>query len=319
MMTRFTITQLNAAKQIIKPHVASEHCDSFNGKIPLSVLNSNNALTKVKEFHNCLLDLCNEMFYNFTFNTPCQRKYINDTHLPALFMIWLQKDMPEIVRYCIDTCIQHCCGYEFCLITDDNVREYIDIPQYIYDAYISNKICSADYSDYIRIKLLEMYNGIYFDATTLFIANIDERVMSLPYWSIKGNYQKNTYPIAMLNFNFGQIYALGGYDNTYYSYVRQMLDYYYSNHQYCFSYYMVYYFFQYVYSTNKKIKQFVDIRDNMCEDCEQLAYHLKELGNYVDNWPYTDTFFYKLRSSDDYSHNFYDFADNLLKIIYNNK
>ena len=40
-MARFDEIQLEKAKEIIKPYVKQAHCETFNAKIPLSVLDSN--------------------------------------------------------------------------------------------------------------------------------------------------------------------------------------------------------------------------------------------------------------------------------------
>ena len=184
------------------------------------------------------------------------------------------------------------------------------MPTRIKKLYKQNKICSADYSDYIRVKLLEKYYGIYFDATTLFTDKIPKDVFYRQYWSVKGDYQKNTNPVAMLHFHFGQVYALGGMDNTIYSYVRQLLDAYYKEHEYCFSYYMIYYFFEYLYLIKEHIRFVIDVLPNNNEDCEQLAYALNNID--IDNFNYKNTFFYKLRSSDEYTQEHYKIFDKLL-------
>ena len=308
-MARFTETQLLEAKKLIAPYVRPEHCSSFNAKIPLSVLNCEDKFEQVAEFHNNLLKLVADMFKDFKFDVPNrQRQLVSKSMKPALFIIWLQKEIPHIVDYCMKSFKDD--RFELTLITEDNVSNYITIPENIYNYYKEGKICSADYSDYIRVKLLETYEGIYFDATTLFtVKQLPNSVMMLPYWSVKGNYQKNTSPIAMLHYDFGQVYALGGYDNLYYSCVRQMLDKYYSKHEYCFSYYMIYYFFEYFSQLEPCIKEFISYIPIEAEDCEQLAYNLDNLDNAKQ---FTNTFFYKLRSSDEYTEEHYKFFDKLI-------
>lgn len=305
---RFTPTQLVEAKNIIRPYVDEAHCESFNSKIPLSVLTCSDKFEQVNSFHNNLVNMCYKMFENFEFEKPIQRVDVSSSHKPALFVIWLQDNMPDVVKYCLDSIEDE--RFELHIITEKNVHKYIRIPKDIRDNYKCNRICPADYSDYIRIKLLEKYNGIYFDATTLFRCKFPTYVWRKPYWSIKGNYQKNTSPIAMLHFNFGQVYALGGYDNRIYSYVRQLLDEYYSHHQYCFSYYMVYYFFEYVYRIDEQIHKMVDDVPENCEDCEQLAYVLDDVNKW-SKFTALNTFFFKLRSSDTYTDEHYKFFDKL--------
>lgn len=318
-MARFTEKQLEEARKIIKPYTFKEYVESFNAKIPLCAINKADDFAQVNQFHTHLLLLCYDLFNGFKFKQEPLRKYIDETHKPALFVIWLQEDMPEIVKYCINK-MKTQTQYQFILITAQNVSQYIDIPAHIQKYYDNNQICSADYSDYIRIKLLETYYGIYLDATCLLRDNIPEYVINKPYWSVKGDYQKNTNPIAMLHFHYGQVYALGGFDNRVYSYVRQMFDEYYKHFQYNFSYYMVYYFFEYAYLMISQVRTIIDCLNDNNDDCEQLAYQLDNISKldnidtFVDNFNYTFTFFYKLRSSDKYTDMHFKVFDKLSNI-----
>lgn len=307
-MARFNFEQLERAKKLIKNYVSEDECKTFNAKIPLCVLQHEDKLDRVKQFHEKLMNLCEDLFKDFKFKTAPLRIFASHCTKPALFVIWLQDKMPKIVKFCLKS--MKIKDFKLVVITEKNVEKYISIPDKIKQAYQNNCICSADYSDYIRIKLLEKYRGIYFDATTLIRNQIPDYVYKKPYWSVKGDYQKNTSPVAMLHYEFGQVYALGGWDNTIYSYVRQLLDYYYSKYDYCFSYYMSYYVFEYVYRHDTMIKFDINHMTNNNEDCEQVAYELDLIGKNKLNakdFQYKDTFFYKLRSSDEYNKYHYKF------------
>lgn len=312
-MARFTEKQLEEARNIIRPYVAASHCESFNSKIPLSVLTCSDKFEQVKLFHNNLVAMCHDFFKNFKFKQPITRQYVSQSKKPAMFAIWLNDTMPDIVKYCLKSWEND--RFEIVVVYKDTISQYVDVPKHIQKAYDEGKICHADYADYIRIKLLEKYYGIYFDATTLITDNIPDYVIDMPYWSVKGDYQKNTSPIAMLHFAYGQVYALGGFDNKVYSYVRQLLDEYYKHHEYCFSYYMIYYVFEYLYRLDQNINLLFRKLFNNNEDCEQLAYVLDSIKNKsltVEDFKYKDTFFYKLRSSDEYTQEHYDFFDKLI-------
>lgn len=305
-MARFNEEQLKEAKKIIAPYVDKAHCDSFNAKIPLSVLNCTDKFEQVAQFHENLVNMCNDLFKDFKFEKAPLRTYTNSYRKPAIFVIWLQDTMPEIVQYCLDSFDDD--RFDLVVVSDNTVDDYITVNSVIRDLYRTKKICAADYSDYLRVKLLEKYNGIYFDASSLIVRKIPDYVWVKPYWSVKGNYQKNTSPIAMLHFNFGQVYAMGGYDNKVYSYVAQLMEYYYTRHEYAFSYYLMYYLFEYAYRHDNDIKFNIDMLENNNEDVEQLAYHLDNLEEAAK---YKDTFFYKLRSSDEYTQEHYQFFNKL--------
>lgn len=310
-MARFNSEQLEEARKIIKDFVSEEDLNSFNAKIPLIHLESEDPMKGINNFHSNMIDLCHSLFDNISFAPTPRRIFVDDTMKPALFIIWFQKDIPDNVLYCLGTIDTK--KYTVHIISDENVDAYIDVPFDIKKAHSEGKLGHAGYSDYIRVSLLEKYYGLYFDATTIFTDEIPSYCMNMPYWSIKGNYQRNTRPVAMLNYHFGQTYALGGYDNYIYSKVRQLCDHYFAVHDYLFAYYYIYYFFEYLYLTDEKIKQQMDAVSINNENCEQLAYYFGD--NSIKFEKDDNTFFYKLRASDDLTEEHKSFIyQNLLKV-----
>ena len=316
-MARFDEIQLAHAKEIIKPYVKQTHCETFNAKIPLSVLDSNLKLREVKLFHENLMNLCKNLFDNFEFEVVPQRQYVDETNKWTVFMVWLEGEMPKIVKYCLNTFKDN--NFNLIIVGVNNVEQYVEIPAYMKDLWHNKTICAANYTDYIKSKLLEKYYAIAFDITTIFVDKIPEYVIANPYWSVKGNYQKNTCPVAMMTYDIGQLYALGGYDNMIYSYVRQLAEYYFKIHRYSFSYYIFYYFYEYIRRINTTVGFELDINPYNNEDCEQLAYLIDAMKDvrsphkFCQNFGYRDTFFYKLRCSDSYIDKHYEIFDLLIR------
>lgn len=312
-MARFDEIQLAHAKEIIKPYVKQTHCETFNAKIPLSVLDSNLKLREVKLFHENLMNLCKNLFDNFEFDVVPQRQYVDETNKWTVFMVWLEGEMPKIVKYCLNTFKDD--NFNLIIVGVNNVEQYVEIPTYMKDLWHNKTICAANYTDYINSKLLEKYYAIAFDITTIFVDKIPEYVIANPYWSVKGNYQKNTCHVAMMTYDIGQLYALGGYDNMIYSYVRQLAEYYFKIHRYSFSYYIFYYFYEYIRRINTTVGFEVDINPYNNEDCEQLSYlidemkDVKNVNKFYKNFEYHDTFFYNLKYSDEYVDKHYEIFD----------
>lgn len=312
-MARFDEIQLEKAKEIIKPFVKQLHCETFNLKIPLSILDSNLKLREVKLFHENLMNLCKNLFNNFEFDVVPQRQYIEKFDRWTVFVVWLEEEMPKIVKYCLNTFKDT--NFDLVIIDNKNIDKYIEIPTYMKNLYINHTICTQNYIDYIKSKLLEKYYAIAFDITTLFVDEIPSYVISNPYWSIKGNYQKNTCPVEKMSYDIGQLYALGGYDNMIYSYVRQLAEHYYKIHRYSFSYYIFYYIYEYVRRINTTVEFELDINPYNNEDCEQLSYlidemkDVKNVNKFYKNFEYHDTFFYNLKCSDEYVDKHYEIFD----------
>lgn len=83
----------------------------------------------------------------------------------AVFTMWQQgyEDMPAVVRACVDSMKR--LGRKVIVLTEQNLREYIDLPEYIWEKYSDGKIGRAHFSDIVRVSALAMYGGVWIDAT----------------------------------------------------------------------------------------------------------------------------------------------------------
>ncbi len=100
--------------------------------------------------------------------------------------MWWQgeENAPDIVKACWKSQRLNLPeGVELRIITGDNFREYIDIPDYILDKYERNLICGAHLSDIIRCCLLYKYGGIWMDATLLLCAPMPKECLEYPIYT----------------------------------------------------------------------------------------------------------------------------------------
>ena len=72
----------------------------------------------------------------------------------------------------VDRCLKSVDKYKGCYevirLSDENLREYIELPQYILDK--KTEMTVAHFSDILRVCLLSTYGGIWLDATVLMSA-----------------------------------------------------------------------------------------------------------------------------------------------------
>ncbi|MGJ8582654.1 MAG: capsular polysaccharide synthesis protein [Marinosulfonomonas sp.] len=90
-----------------------------------------------------------------------------------LFLYWHQgwDSAPELMQYCRDSWAIHNPGWELCLLTKDNLHEYVSLP----GIYVDNpSLTLAALSDVIRIHLLAEHGGVWADATTFCTRPLDE-------------------------------------------------------------------------------------------------------------------------------------------------
>lgn len=92
----------------------------------------------------------------------------NDSEFKVWIMWWQgEKNMPDIIRICYNSVLQNSKGCEVILITEENYKEYISLPEYILHKFKSGIIPIAQFSDIIRFSLLAKHGGLWLDSTTL--------------------------------------------------------------------------------------------------------------------------------------------------------
>ena len=85
----------------------------------------------------------------------------------TIWTIWWQgeENAPPLVKACIASMRRKANGAQVVVVTRDNYRDYVDIPDYIFDKKDKDYICFAVLSDIIRFHLLEKYGGLWLDST----------------------------------------------------------------------------------------------------------------------------------------------------------
>lgn len=119
----------------------------------------------------------------------------------TIFMYWKQgwDNAPVLVKKCLCSVEKNRNGHPLVLLDENNINDYIKLPQFIEQYHSEGKIKEALYSDMLRISLLETYGGYWLDATCLLTSPIPSIIEKsaffmfsnalLPEWSspIKGS------------------------------------------------------------------------------------------------------------------------------------
>lgn len=90
--------------------------------------------------------------------------------------------LPPIVRVCFYS-VDKFCGnkeYEIIRLSDENISEYIDIPQNIVGKF--EKLHKAFFSDLLRCCLLTTYGGCWLDSTILLTGKIPDKYWNLDFF-----------------------------------------------------------------------------------------------------------------------------------------
>ena len=93
---------------------------------------------------------------------PGERKHSN-----KVWVCWFQgmENAPALVQRCYRSLQENLTDREIILLTEENYREYITLPDYIEEKAAKGIIPKAHYSDLIRLELLIRHGGTWIDST----------------------------------------------------------------------------------------------------------------------------------------------------------
>lgn len=98
--------------------------------------------------------------------------------------------MPPVVKSCYKSVLKNAEKHPVILITENNIKEYVDIPQYIYEKIREKKMTFTHFSDILRENLLYKHGGIWMDATIYMTAPFSKEMYKYEYYSIKGAFEE---------------------------------------------------------------------------------------------------------------------------------
>lgn len=83
----------------------------------------------------------------------------------AVFTMWWQgiDEMPEVVKSCTKSLDK--LRKEVIILTKENVKDYVSLPDYIWEKFENGIISRTHLSDIIRVAVIAMYGGVWIDST----------------------------------------------------------------------------------------------------------------------------------------------------------
>lgn len=109
-----------------------------------------------------------------------------------IWVMWYQglENAPDIVKCCIESIKEHSAGHKVIVLSEDNLQDYIVLPEYIMDKFRKGYISRTHLSDMIRLNLLYLYGGAWLDSTLLVSNDIPEEYFVPELFSL--NFEKKT-------------------------------------------------------------------------------------------------------------------------------
>ncbi|MBQ3377807.1 MAG: capsular polysaccharide synthesis protein [Synergistaceae bacterium] len=107
--------------------------------------------------------------------------------MPPVWVLWLQGEdvMPEIIKACYKSVKANAANHPVKLITQENLKDYIKLPEHIFNLLNSKKMTLNAFANLCRLYLLYNYGGLWLDATIFITSEIKPEVFDLPFYSIK--------------------------------------------------------------------------------------------------------------------------------------
>jgi len=104
-----------------------------------------------------------------------------------IWICWFQglDNAPELVKRCIESVQLHSPDAKVVILTDENIPDYLSLPEHINSKYSSGLISKAQYSDIVRCSLLYQYGGIWMDSTVFLTKAIPESFYEKSFSSLR--------------------------------------------------------------------------------------------------------------------------------------
>ncbi len=227
---------------------------------------------------------------------------INDNTTNGIYVdnapIWVcwwtgEETAPPLVKRCIRSIRENAGKHPVNFIDQNNYSDYLDIPDYIINKVEANQICLANFSDYLRVSLIDKFGGLWIDATIFVSDVIPEKYFSLPFFTCKSPEEECGY-ISRMRWT---AFVVGGWkNNVFFNYMQEMFTTYWLYHDSSIDYLLVDYLIELAYSEIPYIKNLINNvpinnthRDNL-QDAMYKALPGDMFNSVLDN----DTILYKL-------------------------
>lgn len=107
----------------------------------------------------------------------------------TIWIFWWQglDNAPDVVKKCIQSIQQHKGRHSIVVLSKENLREYVEMPDYIFAKVRMGSITITHFSDILRCYLLYTYGGIWMDATLYMTDDFSNDLYTKSFYTIHHN------------------------------------------------------------------------------------------------------------------------------------
>jgi glycosyltransferase involved in cell wall biosynthesis len=131
-----------------------------------------------------------------------------------------EKAMPDIVKACYKSACDNAGTHPVKLITRDNYRDFISVPDYIIDKVNKGMISITHLSDILRMCLLHDYGGLWIDSTILVTAELQPFLFEQDLFTLKNS---SAISFDMTKYGWTTFLIGGRKENIFFAFMRDIL------------------------------------------------------------------------------------------------
>ena len=123
----------------------------------------------------------------YTGENQQQRDTTEATSAPIWVLWWQGREkMPDIIRLCLASKEASAGAHPIILLTKENIEQYVDFPDTIWEQFREGRIRIQHLADMIRVRLIRTYGGLWLDASIFCHDQIPERAFNSELFTLKG-------------------------------------------------------------------------------------------------------------------------------------
>ena len=173
-----------------------------------------------------------------------------------IWICWFQglDSAPELVKRCIASVQRNTPDAQVIILTDENIPDYLILPEHIKTKYHAGLISKAQYSDIVRCSLLYQYGGIWMDATVFMTKPVPETFFENSFSSLRFDSSENA-----LSQGYWTAYFLAAQKgSSLVKMIRDILYCYWQHHDTLIEYFLIDYSFLYARERYPQFRQVMD-------------------------------------------------------------
>ena len=160
---------------------------NFSPKIAISSALASSFRYAAPLKHRCILDYLKKNYSDFISDYKNRKVINNADSSEIIWTMWWQSDndFPEVVKMCLSSINKYCGVYPLKIITKNNYKEFVNLPDYILEKVKEGSITITHFSDIVRFYLLYNYGGLWLDSTVFVTGEIPESIFKSEYYTVK--------------------------------------------------------------------------------------------------------------------------------------